>query len=166
MVLQFPPASLLCLVQIRQPPCPLHPAALLLTLDKPISPMCQLCQSQIGVCACPRQPSEVFRKSNGFEHLVTCASSAHPSLIIDGCTQRLVTWMTAVLTPPQALQLGSGKDTLICCTVIIHTTVVLSIARQGSGWFFKGVEEGIKAPALFFCEKKIHKQGGTVGGGK
>lgn len=58
--------------------------------------------------------------------------------------------MTAVLTPPQALQLGSGKDTLICCTVIIHTTVVLSIARQGSGWFFKGVEEGIKAPALVF----------------
>lgn len=87
---------------------------------------CVMCQSQIDVCVCVSQatdgssavlcglqPSELFKKSNGFEHLVTCASSAHPSLLSGGCTQRLLTWMAEVLTAPQALQLGSGKDALI-----------------------------------------------------
>lgn len=107
-------------------PCPLHPAALLPTLDQSINPVWQLCHSQIGVCVCVcvsqatdgsfsalcgMQLSELLKKSNGFEHLVTCASSVHPSLLSDGCTQRLLTWMTAVLSPAQAL--GSGKDTLI-----------------------------------------------------
>ena len=62
--------------------------------------------------------------------------------------------MTAVLTPPQALQLGSAKDILICCTVIIHTAMVLSISRQGSGPSFKGLEEGIRALVLFFVKRR------------
>lgn len=109
-----------------------------------------VCESQAtdgsSAALCGLQLTELFKKSEGFEHLVTCASSAHPS---DGCTQRLLMWMTAVLTLPQVLQLGSGKDKLICCTVISHTAVVLSIARQGSGQCFKGLEEGVRAPALY-----------------
>lgn len=41
--------------------------------------------------------------------------------------------MTAVLAFLQALQLESDKDILSCCTLNIHTTVVLSIPRQGLG---------------------------------
>lgn len=35
-----------------------------------------------------------------------------------------------VLAHPQALKLQSGEDILICCTVVIHTAMVLSIPRQ------------------------------------
>lgn len=43
-----------------------------------------------------------------------------------------------VLARPQALKLGSGKDIVMCCTVVIHTAMVLSIPRQGSGPSLRG----------------------------
>ena len=145
---------------------PSHPAALLLTLDKPISPTRQLWQSQTGMHVSQAadgssavlsglQLGELLSKSSGLclSSLFSVPAQPIPAPLKAGCTRRLLTCMTAAVTPPQAVRLGSGKGMLICCTVIIHIAMVLSIPRQGSGPFLRGLRKLSEHQSCFFVKR-------------